>query len=358
MREISKPRLVTARRHTWIHLFRSVVANRGYVVVAIMVLFFALTATAQQADFGGAPDPKRVLGNESCAKCHGAELDVWSRTPHAQTFEQLHRTDEAKAIAKRLGLRSVKRNDACVRCHYTQQDRGGRTRVIAGVSCESCHGAARDWVNLHADYGGAAVTRETESPSHRRERRRASIAAGMNNPSNPYLIARQCLACHATPSEEIVDTGGHKPGSAAFDFVAWSQGSVRHNFLRGGGRDNRPSSLKRVRVMHVVGLLADLEASLRAVAKAGSAGTYAKTAAARATRVKQKLWESQRLVDHPLLGEALAAVAEVELRLGNTEQLNAAADAVGATALRIGEEEDGTLLAALDPLLPPPNAYK
>ena len=76
------------------------------------------------------------------------------QTPHFATFDTLHRPPEAKEIADRLGLRSIKRSDVCTQCHYTEQNQDGRVRVVAGVSCESCHGGAADWLALHADYGG------------------------------------------------------------------------------------------------------------------------------------------------------------------------------------------------------------
>jgi hypothetical protein len=154
-------------------------------------------------------DPAQVLGADSCAKCHENEVRQWKLTPHHETFESLHRNPAAKAITKRLGLSTVKRNDTCVQCHYTQQQKGERVRVVAGVSCESCHGAARDWIALHNDYGGSSATKAGESAEHRQQRRNASVAAGMNNPMNMYIMARQCLACHTTPNEQLVNVGGH-----------------------------------------------------------------------------------------------------------------------------------------------------
>ncbi len=303
-------------------------------------------------------DPAKVQGSDSCARCHQQEVQQWRSTPHAQTFESLHRKPEAKEIANRLGLRSVKRNDTCTQCHYTSKQVGNRVRVVEGVSCESCHGAAQDWINLHADYGGAGVTKQTESPEHRLERHRQSIAAGMNNPANLYLIARQCLACHTSPNEQLVNVGGHNAGSQDFELVSWSQGMVRHNFQRTGGVENAPSRLPRVRVMYLVGLLADLEASLRAVAKATDAGVYGQSSAARAARVKQRLWEAQRKLDHALLEEALKAVSAIRLTVNNSQALEQAADAVGDVAYRFAQEETGSGLSAIDALLPPPRQYK
>jgi len=246
-------------------------------------LFGLLATPCYAEDVTDAPDikcnPASVLGAESCAKCHEHELSQWKQTPHYATFESLHRKPEAKEIVKKLGLKSVKRNDVCVNCHYTRQEVGDRVRVVAGVSCESCHGGAKDWLALHNDYGGPAATRADESAEHRRQRIEASVAAGMNNPANLYLIARQCLACHTTPDEKLVNVGGHAPGSLDFELVSWSQGMVRHNFLRTQGTANATLSPAQLRVMYVVGVMADLEASFRATAQATTKATFGTTSA-------------------------------------------------------------------------------
>ncbi len=135
-------------------------------------------------------DPIKVLGYESCAKCHENEVKVWQQTRHHQTFRELHRKPEAQQIAERIGLRSIKRGEVCINCHYTQQITSGKVRAVSGISCESCHGPAQDWIKLHNDYGGEGVTKEQETAAHRAERRKESVAAGMNNPINLYLIAQ------------------------------------------------------------------------------------------------------------------------------------------------------------------------
>jgi hypothetical protein len=183
-----------------VSLERSNVVGCGIVLrfgVAIVVFIVArsLTAEAVNAEVGFVRcDPASVLGPEACMKCHENEVLSWKQTPHFETFETLHRKPEAKEIAERLGLRSVKRNDECTKCHFTTHEEDGRERAVAGVSCESCHGGARDWIVLHSDYGGPNVAKAQESAAHRQQRIEQSIAAGMNNPSNLYLIARQCLA--------------------------------------------------------------------------------------------------------------------------------------------------------------------
>ena len=303
-------------------------------------------------------DPAKILGPDSCTKCHEKEMLQWHMTPHFQTFDSLHRMPEAKAIADRLGLNSVKRNETCVACHYTQQQIGSRLRVIAGVSCESCHGAAKDWIALHNDYGGPNITRETETPAHRQERIAASVKAGMNNPTNLYLIARQCLSCHTTPNEQLVNIGGHAAGSHEFELVSWSQGLVRHNFLRTNGTSNAAASQAELRKIYVVGVLADLEASLRATAAATVKARFGIASAQRSARLKQRLYEISQVVSDPNIDAALQAALAVPLQLNHQSELNAAADAVGKAAFEFAKNANGNKLAALDPLLPKPEQYK
>ncbi len=302
-------------------------------------------------------DPAKVLGADTCVKCHAAEVNQWKQTPHHRTIDELHRKPEAKQIASNLGLRSVKRNDTCVKCHYTRKETNGRVRIDSGISCESCHGPAQNWIDLHADYGPGA-TRETESFDHKIERRLASIKAGMNNPGNLYLIAQQCLDCHTTPDEQLVDVGGHPAGSADFDLVAWSQGMVRHNFVRSQGALNSKSSPERLRVMYVVGTLTDLEFSLRAAAKATSTGRFGQAVGSRAAAKKQLLHKIQAIINQPLLNDALNAVKQLELRVGNSEAILASAEVISVVAYRFADEVDGSQLIALDELLPKPDQYK
>jgi hypothetical protein len=302
-------------------------------------------------------DPAKTLGPDSCIKCHENEMLAWKATPHFATFESLHRRPEAKAIADRLGLASIKRNDQCLKCHYTAQHVDGRERVVAGVSCESCHGAAADWVELHADYGGPTASKAQESVEHRRERIDRAIAAGMNNPSNLYLIARQCLACHTSPDERLVNVGGHAAGSAEFELVAWSQGKVRHNFLRTDGAANAPSSPERLRVMFVVGVMADLEASLRATAAASEKAAFGVAAAQRAARQKRRLYEISKLVENPHVARAMQAALGVRLKLNNREALLAAADEVKSAGFAFAAAADGVELSAIDAWLPSSAAY-
>lgn len=285
-------------------------------------------------------------------------MAVWKQTPHFQTFEQLHRNPRAKEISKLMGQRSIKRGNVCIGCHYTTQKDGDRNRVVSGVSCESCHGAAADWLALHNDYGGPTVTREGESASHRKQRQEKSIAAGMRNPSNLYLVARSCLQCHTVPNEKLVNTGTHVPGSEHFELVAWSQGMVRHNFLRTNGESNAINPPEKLRVMFVVGQIADLEFSTRATAAATELATYGLTVANRASTVATRLYEIQQLIGDPVLERILVKFSAAELDTNNSAQLTEIADAIQQWGLEFAATADGSKMAAIDSMLPDPSQYR
>ena len=130
--------------------------SRTRATTAVMGLCLLLTGavmyTAQETD-GLRYDPAKIVGTERCSECHEPAVDQWETTSHYKTFngaddvEAMHRRDAAAEILDNLGERSAKRG-VCASCHYTMQaeEAGGRPRANYGVSCESCHGAAADWI--------------------------------------------------------------------------------------------------------------------------------------------------------------------------------------------------------------------
>ncbi|KLU02770.1 hypothetical protein RISK_005066 [Rhodopirellula islandica] len=305
-------------------------------------------------------DPHLTMGSETCVKCHANEVKVWKATPHNRTFEELHRRPKAKEIASKLGVSSIKYDGRCVDCHYTQQVdvASGNVHAIEGVSCESCHGSAKQWLDLHHDYGGEQVTRAMETPEHRQQRLAQSVAAGMRNPVNVYLVAQSCLRCHTTADEELVNVGGHPTGSLDFEFVSWSQGSLRHNFIDSDGQTNDPSTRDRLRVMFVSGMIADLEASLRATAQATQKAKYGVSSAQRADRAAKRLLSVSQKVTSKHLEEILLIYSGVTLKLNNREPLVQAADAIAELGFRFAAETNGHVLKPLDAFIPPSNRWK
>lgn len=331
---------------------RSRVAGLIPALAIVSLLLSGGTAAAQNSRC----DPTKVMTAEACAKCHLAEVQTWKQTPHHMTFEELSRRPEAKAICDKLGLRSVKRSDVCINCHFTTQQVGTKLKPVSGISCESCHGASRDWLTVHNDYGGG--TQETETPAHAMQRLAQSSELGMRNTRNLYEIASSCLNCHTVPNESLVNVGGHNAGSVDFELVRWSQGRVRHNFLRTNGTTNATSSAERLRVMYVVGMLADLEYSTRATAAATAKSTFGKTVAQRAARIAVRLYEAQQQIQDPDVQQALTAFATAELRINNAEQLTKIADEIQNAGRNFSDRNDGSRLAAIDSLLPDPSEYK
>ncbi|QDS95136.1 Perchlorate reductase subunit gamma precursor [Roseimaritima multifibrata] len=342
------------------------IAALGFFLVSLLGTALPCLAAdpsgmAAPSDSAVAADPHSVLGVQTCVKCHASEVEVWKKTPHSQTFEQLHRRPEAREIAAKLNVSSIKYDGRCVACHYTQQAdpaAGNQVSAISGVSCESCHGAAKDWLDIHHDYGGSQATRESESPAHRQQRLENSIANGMRNPHNLYRMAQSCYRCHTVGDEELVNVGGHTAGSLDFEMVTWSQGLVRHNFVRSNGKSNEASTKQRLRVMFVAGLIADLESSLRAVASATVKDTFGVTVAKRADRAAKRLKSAQGKLNNRRLAEVLAVYGSIKLKLGNAGPLSAAADEIAQIGVQFASESDGSDLEAIDRYVPAPSKWK
>lgn len=343
------------------------------ILLALLLGSMAVAETSSVATgpAAAAPaDPHKVLGNDTCVKCHAGEQAVWAATPHAQSFDQLHRRPEARQIAQRLGIESIKHGDRCAGCHYTRQtgvaEQGAATAtgsaarhgVIAGVSCESCHGPARDWLDVHHDYGGPDVTRLSESPQHRQQRIARSVQLGMRNPHNVYLVAQSCYRCHTTADEELVNVGGHPAGSGDFELVAWSQGTIHHNFVSSDGKANQPSSPHRLRLMFIAGVIADTEASLRALATATQKANFGITAAQRAARAGARLKSLAAKIDDPRLVQAADLFDSVQLKLNHQGPLVAAADELAQLGYDFAENPPRTSLETIDRFVPARSTWR
>ncbi len=303
------------------------------------------------------PDPATVRGPESCGECHKQEVEAWKATRHFSTFNDMHRTDAARQIAEKLGIRRIKSESLCLECHYTGKVIDGSAQVITGISCESCHGGAQGWMDVHNDYG-KGFTKETEAADHRDRRRALAAQAGMLYPADVYAVAQNCFQCHIVKDEKLVNVGGHATGSEEFELVAYSQGEVRHNFHASAGKINAEASPARLRQLFIIGTLLDLEYSLRAVARATERAAYAVTFAKRVKTVQARLARIEELAPTNEVQQALAALAGVALKLNNGEELSAAADKVKAAAQAFASAHDGSALAGVDPLLPKPGNHR
>ncbi len=299
--------------------------------------------------------PQDFAQVEACGECHVAEYEVWNRTPHATGFKTLHRKESATKIAEKMGFKLIKRDSLCLNCHYTPTLKGDEVRAASGVSCESCHGAGKSWIELHNDYGGKGLDHRSETAEHRSQRILESRQAGMRRPSDLYDVAATCFACHTVPYEGLVNIGGHTSGSGGFELVEWTQGDIRHNFLtsflNGDGSDNALRGAARRRLMYVVGRTLDLEYSLRGVAAASRPGIYLKAMTRRQRNAAAELRAIATSVELSEVDEMLKAVRGLTVGLDNRTALLAAADRIDQAGRRLLDRHDGQQLAALDPLL-------
>ncbi|MEP6656896.1 MAG: cytochrome c family protein [Betaproteobacteria bacterium] len=325
-------------------------------VVALAMGVWAVSVAGQQFRL----DPTQVKGPEACGECHEKNLFAWRETHHSKTFKDLPRSDKAREIADKLGIKRVKNDSECVSCHFTSGVAKGETepQAIAGISCESCHAAGLGYIDVHSDYGGKDVKAKDETPAHRKARWEKAEARGIIRPGNLYALAQNCYQCHTVPNEKLVNVGGHAAGSD-FELVAWSQGEVRHNLWYTDGKQNKEATPERRRLMYVVGQALDLEYALRGVDKATAKDNYA---VAMAQRAKKAALGIKKIADAgvklPEVAEILKVAGAAEVKLSNEKPLLAAADAIAAQSKLIASKYNGSELAALDGLLPAPGSYK
>ena len=343
--------------------------RRGVVVAPIAALLSvsALTVTVvtlhavqdPAQSFRSSPflrvDPEKVVvansqGFQPCGECHTPEWNVWKETKHATGFDEMHKSESAQSILTNMEMSVTKRQEAvCMRCHYTV---GPNLRAVAGVSCESCHGPARDWVNVHNKWGDGAADAARETPAGREQRIATSRAAGMLRPSTDiYGVAANCFECHTVPMEELVNKGGHVAGTPGFELVK-RVNSIRHNFKNAASDTaNRPITAERARVMFVVGRLLAYEYALRGLAAATTAGRFSKSMVTRVTTASRQLSELTSVVTLPSVTQALRAGGSAKLIPNNRAELEKAANDIR----RIGEQfvasNTGSALAALDPAI-------
>lgn len=297
-------------------------------------------------------DPTQTVGGDGCIDCHTPEHDVWGETTHYKTYDELSASDSATEIAEALEIDDIEAADGiCVGCHFTLV---GETledaEPIAGISCESCHGAAAGWIDVHGQYLSGDA--ETESAAEKATRRKAAKDAGQIRPDQINLIAQNCLNCHTVPNEELVNVGGHLAGSE-FELVSWSQGEVRHNLFWNNGEDNVEASSARKRVLYVVGYATDLEFSLRALGKSSEAGKYREAMAQRVQQATAKLTAINQKINSAEISSALAAASVIDVSATpDQSKLNAAADKIQTAIEAFTIANDGQALAALDDLLP------
>lgn len=324
------------------------------------ILFLAILplSIAFNSAFAIEINHKEIMGADECGECHKDEVKVWRQTKHYRTFNELSRRDKAKEIAKKMGVKRIKKDSACMNCHFLNKEEAGELVPISGISCESCHSPAKNWIKVHNDFGGKDAKKEDESPEHNFKRLADIEQTSMIRPRDIYNLAKNCYQCHLVPNEKLVNVGGHKAGSK-FELVAYSQGDNRHNFVRSAdGKQNIESSTARKRILYIIGQALELEHSLRGVAKATQKAKYAVTMAKRVKISSNKLSKINSQLGLPEIKQMLDATKLATLTLNNEANLSAAADKVAHAAKTLSKKYDGANFNSIDSFLPKSGDYK
>jgi len=272
----------------------------------------------------------KVVGASECGECHEEAVDVWKKTKHQKNFKSLSKNKDAKAIAKKMGIKRIKHPDAtCAQCHYTVGTKNGRKKIVSGVSCESCHAPGKDWIDVHNDYGGKGIKKKQESAAHKAARYRKLEQLGMIRPDNIYGWARNCLQCHIVANEKLVNTGGHPAGSD-FKLSKRSQGKIRHY---------DKASVDELRFLNMVSYATELELSLRALASAHG-GKYAKTMLQRASKALTNLKTANNSMPNRYAKKIIQIAGKAAFKAGN-HKLVASADRIAANTMKMVQQRTG-----------------
>ncbi|MBF0448955.1 MAG: hypothetical protein HQL67_12200 [Magnetococcales bacterium] len=334
--------------------------RRSLFLIALFIPFLLVMVNSlnARAAGGAAQNPELVIGLEGCSKeCHKVEADIWKNTKHGLSLNKLPDSKKAMEITEKMGIKSFKREERCVTCHFTRQQDGNKIKTISGPSCEDCHGQGKEWSSVHGDFGGKDVTKSQESAAHKQARISRSEAAGMIKPDDLFKMVQNCFNCHLGHDEELVNKGGHTAGSD-IELVSWTQGkvgdgeSIRHNVWHTKSNDIAPAP--RRRMLFVLGTLLEMEYALRAVGRSTQKEDFAKTMARRAKKVSGKLTFINDTVAIPEIQATLSGLGQIkqQLKLNNATELNRLADLVAHQAKLLASNNDGSKWAALDAVMP------
>jgi hypothetical protein len=222
------------------------------LLFGVVVLFGALlrrtpaNAFAQPTEKAEA-SPRRLVGNASCAAsvCHGgtsigqplSEAATWqSLDPHARAYDTLLKP-VSKTIAERLWKGSMQAHDAplCLRCHVHPAYDQARPnfRKADGVGCESCHGAAQDWLTPH-------YRPEWKKSDHR--------ALGFADTKTLNSRVELCARCHVGTPVASVDhdliAAGHP--ALRFEFATYFANLPPHWDVQKDKRANSTAGVKEL----------------------------------------------------------------------------------------------------------------
>ncbi len=181
-------------------------ANSIRTLIAASLLAWTLMLTSSGV-VAAEPAAHRVVGVAGCtaASCHGGKSLIGGEATAWLTRDAAHRraydilfNETSVRMAKQLGLKSAHTEARCLACHSTESvhadaPKGDRFAFEFGVGCESCHGAAGDWVSRHTDRSWRSLPSDTKS------------SLGFRDLRSPTARTEACVACHVGSPRATVD---------------------------------------------------------------------------------------------------------------------------------------------------------
>ena len=114
------------------------------ILSAILTISFLISALQIN------PPESRYVTSRICSSCHSGDsvnfvYEKWEASAHAKAYQTL-KTEKAKKIADKLGIKNHLESQKCLRCHVTKGGIGKHIDIEEGVSCEACHGPGSKYI--------------------------------------------------------------------------------------------------------------------------------------------------------------------------------------------------------------------
>lgn len=334
--------------------------NLRNILLVLLFLGAGSVALGQR----GPLDPTKTVGIESCRDCHEEMVTAWEHTAHATSYTTLAKEELSKQIAALMKIEpmQIPMTASCVRCHYTHETIASSPQPTEAVSCESCHGEAQDWIDVHNRKSLSHAGRVSQSAEH-----------GMIHPQSIAAMVKSCYGCHVVDDEQLVNMAGHPAISDGFEFLSWYSGEVKHNFLvdRGGAvkshsAEPQPIPHSRRRMLYLTGKLVHLAQTLQAMSRAtdppmdregkfirldNGRYTFAVQHALELKRIRRDMEDVLHRTPIPEYRDALALLDTLSFTTGQSLEFDKASTELFRLADRFAEKRSGDQYAAIDPIL-------
>jgi hypothetical protein len=147
-----------------------------------------------------------VVGQGRCDACHGAQNDWWYQDAHSRSadpfFDRRRINVQIATVyyGKPAAALMATGKAVCIDCHGTVTSGREAAEADSGVSCESCHGPAGDYLKPHPDLARA---------------RRLEL--GMVDLDDAGRRAAVCASCHWIVDPRLLSSG-HPSGRGGKGF--------------------------------------------------------------------------------------------------------------------------------------------